>query len=43
MLEGYFKHFATHFRNFPNISEDIRRLPMISEDFIKNKNAGRLS
>ena len=35
MLEGYSKHFATNSRSFPNISEDFRRLPMISEDFIK--------
>ena len=33
MLEGYFKHFATNFRNFPKISEDMLRLPMTSDDF----------
>ena len=35
MLESYFKHFATNFRNFTKISEDIRRFPKTSEDFRK--------
>ena len=36
MVEDYFKHFATNFRIFPKVFENIQRLPMISEDFVKN-------
>ena len=33
MLEGYFKQFATTFRNFKKISEDVRRLSKSSDNF----------
>ena len=33
MLESYFKHLATNFRNFPKISEDIPRISKISDNF----------